>query len=275
MGSPSGKHDGGDGPPILIASHPRSGTHLLIDLIRRHFPCVKSWRLWGQPTNFLYLNLEDMALTDRRVDARRARRLVARPDRSLIKTHFLRDFSQSWVERESGPLPDDWRRFAESACKIYITRDPRRVMASYQQFLSNFDPDIVAMSPEAFMTSPHWTGRHDRLGWWTAHVASWLSDPTVCHVRYQDILDDPRGVIDRIAAFADATPDVRQPLLPKHMKSVFQARMARLMYLSPPSTAVISKSRKQVPQWRAGLSDEAEALLTERLAPVQPLLDRD
>ncbi len=42
------------GKPILIASHPRSGTHLTIDLLRKQFlECQSSKRL-GEPLDKIY-----------------------------------------------------------------------------------------------------------------------------------------------------------------------------------------------------------------------------
>lgn len=44
--------------PIVIASHRRSGTHLLIDLFRRQFRECRSWKLPGERNDRLYVNLD-------------------------------------------------------------------------------------------------------------------------------------------------------------------------------------------------------------------------
>ena len=46
------------GKPILIASHPRSGTHLTIDLLRKQFQECQSYKRLGEPFDRLYLALE-------------------------------------------------------------------------------------------------------------------------------------------------------------------------------------------------------------------------
>ena len=37
--------------PVVVASHPRSGTHLMIDVIRRHFKPCRGWKWPGRPLN--------------------------------------------------------------------------------------------------------------------------------------------------------------------------------------------------------------------------------
>src|SRR4051794_27731921 len=41
--------------PVVVASHPRSGTHLLIDLLRRQFPACASWKYPLERMDRLYL----------------------------------------------------------------------------------------------------------------------------------------------------------------------------------------------------------------------------
>lgn len=116
--------------PVLVASHPRSGTHFMIDFIRKNIPSTASWRFWGLPLNRLYLNIETLTSRHRPVGHKLARRIVERPQRPLMKTHFLPDFSESWIEEQSGPLDPQWREMVDRAHTIYITRDPWAVMTS-------------------------------------------------------------------------------------------------------------------------------------------------
>mgnify|MGYP006308750097 FL=1 len=73
--------------PVLVASHPRSGTHLVMDLMRRQFPSLSNWRCFGLPLDRLYLNLERLGATERRIDPGLAARIVNRPRRALMKIH--------------------------------------------------------------------------------------------------------------------------------------------------------------------------------------------
>lgn len=227
--------------PILVASHPRSGTHVMIDFIRKAFPSTASWRLWGLPLSHLYLNIE--SLTSRRHPAsdRWARRIIRRPDRPLMKTHFLPDFSESWIEEESGPLAREWRELAEAAHKVYVTRDPRAVMRSYKLFMSQFAPEYADMSLVDFCRSPHWTGRMDRMEWWERHVSGWLAEDGVIHVRYERLLAEPAAVAARLSAALGEEPRLSPSPLPKRVGSVWQSRLSRFASLAPESTAVLPK----------------------------------
>lgn len=51
----------GIGKPIIVASHPRSGTHLTMDLLRKQFPACVTYKLPTQPLDRLYLALEALS----------------------------------------------------------------------------------------------------------------------------------------------------------------------------------------------------------------------
>lgn len=227
--------------PILIASHPRSGTHLTIDFIRKTFPSTASWRFWGLPLNRLYLNIETLTYKHRRADYALARRILERPDRPLMKTHFLPDFRETWVEEESGGLSTEWRRIIDQAQVIYVSRDPQAVMRSYKALKSQDAHEYEQMSLVEFCESHHWTGEMDRLDWWMRHVSDWLSRPNVTHVRFEQLLRSPKTVAEQMSRLFDEEPRFFENPLPKDQKSVWQQRWSRLTELAPESTAIIPK----------------------------------
>jgi hypothetical protein len=141
--------------PILVASHPRSGTHLVIDLLRRQFRSLENWRMWGLPLDYLYLNLERLGSEKRRFPENRARRIVNRPRRALMKTHFDADFVTGWAEDESVPPPQPWLDFIAQARVFYVLRHPLDVMASYHQFLSGIDENLAELDFLSFLRSSH------------------------------------------------------------------------------------------------------------------------
>lgn len=206
--------------PVVVASHPRSGTHLVLDFLRRQFGSFYSWRLWGVPLDHLYLNIERLGAERRRFSDPLARRIVKRPRRALLKTHFLSDFTSSWSREESSPPCMHWRDFIDQAHFIYIVRHPLDVMASCHQFLSGIDPAAAGASLPAFLKSPHWDGSADRVEWWQRHVESWANRDHVTVVKYEDFLKNPRQVI---RLFSDVFREValwRTPELPPKVTSV-------------------------------------------------------
>ena len=80
------------GRRVVLATHRRSGTHLTLDLLRRHFPpCrARKWPLEGLDS--LYLNLERLIDPRQRISEQRALDILGRAPRPIVKTHGLPDF---------------------------------------------------------------------------------------------------------------------------------------------------------------------------------------
>lgn len=262
-----------DKRPILIASHPRSGTHLMLDLMRRQFPDTRSWRLWGKPLDHLYLNIERTTSDHRHFGKALTARVLERPRRALIKTHYLADFSASWVEEETGPLPAPVKEAVKNASKIYVHRDPRDVMVSYMQFLSGFRPDIAAMDLMGFMKAPHWAGRTDMLGWWVEHVRSWQDMDGVLMVSYRDLIKAPQATVKMIATHTDCKPLMQTPILPPKVTSISRTRADRLLKLAPSSTAIIADKDKFPPyDWKKTMTNSDHEWLESRAKSIMTTL---
>ncbi len=259
-------------PPVLIASHPRSGTHLVIDLLRRQFSCTRNWRWWGLPLDHLYLNLERLGSSNRSFSDALARQIVNRPQRALMKTHFEADFSGSWVAEESLPLDQTWLDLVAQSKIIYVVRHPLDVMCSYHQFLSAIDPDVAGMPLMTFMESTHWTGETDRLGWWVQHVTGWEALSGVTVLRYEDIVKRTVDALSEISEDIGETSIDRKPRLPPKITSITRTRMDRLFSLSPKSTGIVA-NRASFPavKWQDVLEDAQKEKIETRLAP---MLDR-
>ena len=255
--------------PILIASHPRSGTHLVLDLVRRQFRSTWSWRWWGLPLDHLYLNLERLESKHRPFSEKLAREIVNRPSRALMKTHFEAGFSESWVPEESVPPNESWLALIARAKIIYVVRHPLDVMASYHQFLAGFDPAIRAMSFQDFIRSSHWSGKIDRLGWWAEHVASWEACPNAKILRYEDIVSHTYAILSNLGAWLQEGPRYHRPYLPPKVTSITRTRIDRLLRLSPSSTAIVAdRARFPSVNWQHALSTADRQWVTERIGSV-------
>ena len=252
--------------PVLIASHPRSGTHLVMDFIRRQFPSTRNWRCFGLPLDHLYLNLERLGADHRRFGPKKAARIVNRPERAMLKTHFTADFSSSWASDEARAPNEAWRALTDSAKTLYVLRHPMDVMVSYHQFLSALDHEIAGMDLMRFMHSPHWDESTDKLGWWQAHLQGWAAAPQTLVTRYEDVVRSSDLVLQTVSAAIEETPLQRMPLLPPKVTTLRHARFNRVFSLSPQSTAIIA-NRKQFPalDWRKTLSDANKREISDRL----------
>ena len=70
--------------PIVVASHPRSGTHLVIDLLRRQFSDVGGHKWPLEPNDYLYVNLERFRGRDRKLSPEKAKTILNRAKRPVI-----------------------------------------------------------------------------------------------------------------------------------------------------------------------------------------------
>jgi hypothetical protein len=241
--------------PVLVASHPRSGTHLVMDLLRRQFRSLNTWRAWGLPLDYLYLNLERLGADSRRFPEALARRIVNRPRRALLKTHFDARFEAGWALDETVPPARHWLQLVSQAHAIYVLRHPLDVMASYHQFLCGIDKNLVELDFMSFLRSSHWDGSSNRLVWWSRHVMGWAERNGVIVLRYEDIVDRTGDILAQVSvALGEGSAGIH-PLLPPKITSASQSRLKRLVRLSPSSTAIVAdRNRFPAHNWRKSLT---------------------
>lgn len=254
--------------PVLVASHPRSGTHLAIDLLRRQFRSFDNWRIWGFPLDHLYLNLERLGADNRRFPEILARKIINRPRRALMKTHFDADFVTGWSEDESIPPSQTWLDFLDQAHLLYVLRHPIDVMVSYHQFLSGIDERLSELDLMSFLRSSHWDGSANRLEWWNRHVVGWVERECVIVVRYEDIVRQTGKTLALVSNCLDEAPVGRDPLLPPKTISIRRTRFDRVLRLSPPSTAIVAdRNRFRASEWRQSLTKSDVAWIEQQIGP--------
>lgn len=252
--------------PVLVASHPRSGTHLVLDLLRRQFPSFQNWRWWWSPLDQLYLNLERLGAEKRRFDKALAKRIVNRPRRALMKTHFDAEFVNSWAKDETERPPAEWMEMVAHSHIFYVVRHPLDVMASYQQFLSGIDSSIAQLDFVAFLKSEHWNSSIDRLGWWAEHVTNWAGRSGITVLRYEDVIANTPVVVDRVSDVLGEQPNARLPLLPPKVSTIKRSRFGRFTRLSPDSTAIVADSRRfPAVEWRGDLDENEMAWISQKV----------
>lgn len=256
--------------PIVVASHPRSGTHLAIDSFRRQFEECRSWKWPLESHHHLYLNLDALiSIPHPGVSERTALRVLRRSRRPLIKTHLLPGFENWFQALQVAQLPDRWRRRLDGCRICYAVRDGRSVMCSYHIFHQGFDPaahvplsDFLRQSREGVT----------RVRAWANHVRAWREQREVHAVRFEDLVRDPETTLAGIAAHFDLTYRRVQPLLPRKVESLLAFRRDRLLGIRPESSAIRARREpKRPPGWRelfsradrAFFHEETEGLLIE------------
>lgn len=225
--------------PIVVATFERSGTHLVIDFLRRNFPACRLFRLPGERLEMAYVNLDRIgkhpAWPGTIAGARRQMRRGSNP---VIKTHTSPD-----LELFEAGVPRDFASELISRSRIvHVVRDPRKVLASYQLLVDGVaaaDPDEF----ERFLFSAHRRSSETPVEKWFRHLKAWERHPGCCQLRYEDIVRQPDDIRERLAAFLALKPvQLRKPLPPK-ITSPWQRRMMRVFQFNPSSTAVLGRGK--------------------------------
>lgn len=253
--------------PILIVTHERSGTHLMIDTLRRHFGQCRSWKFPFERNDRLYINI-DLILDGRSSRYKTAaKRVLQRAPRILIKTH---QFPPGTLKNERGhgrEIPEEWFKvLAENTTMICVCRDGRDVMTSYCQYRRVFDSAARCSIGQFLRQEDHGMSRAKL---WAHHVRSWMRVPGVITVSTDALLKDPQATLKKLGQSLGMEPLWKQPLLPRQFKSVWHSRRARLFSMRPESSAIVVMGEKLrwrqcfTPEDRRFFHDEAGDLLTE------------
>jgi hypothetical protein len=223
--------------PIVVASHPRSGTHLLIDTLRRQFEACQSWKWPGERLDRLYCNIDELP-GDGLLNEKTARSILQRTERPIVKTHSWPGYQRGFLDSHPGGLSDGWVEWLdENATTFYVYRDGRDVLASYQLFRQSFDPDARCSIGQFLRQRVEEVNRVRR---WANHVRAWCKPSNVHLVCFEELLSDPRSVLSRIGNAVNEKPLLREPFLPGPLRSIWESRWARLFSMRPESTAIIN-----------------------------------
>ena len=210
-----------------MVTHPRSGTHLTIDLLRRNLPALATKKRLLEPLDALYVPV-DLALQPGVKGHRKVRQLIERHQFPILKTHWmLPDYSN--VQPRASDI-HDW--LATKAKRLYVIRNPRKVIASHYLFQLSFQ------QPPANLDG--WLIHASRS--WVNHVKRWhgLCDITI---RFEDIISDPAAVVHDVGALVNETPTLASPILPPRLRSKWVGRWRRCFSRRSPSTEIMTPNQ--------------------------------
>ncbi len=235
------------GDPVVVCTFMRSGTHLTIDLIRRQFAAFHSWKLPIEPNDSLYFPV-DILLPNWEPpnwDIDRVLKVLRRPKRPVIKTHFLEPGLAALASRQ--PAVAEWLR--QRGTFIYVRRDPRRVLPSLWAIMPEWKPEDAGPFDRDFIR------RH--FAAWREHVASWTREPGVTVLDFDDVIVSPLETLKTLAQVLQEPLLNREPLLPSPLRSRFHSRCTRFLGFGSPSTAVLTL--RDPPPWPAAFDELLES----------------
>lgn len=232
------------GEPIVVASFPRSGTHLAIDLLRRHVAECDTWKRFGEPTEHLYLSLDGLLRRPEQYEPQQVLAWIRRPARPIIKTHGLPTF-EPWQQAHQPWV--DWLR--NCGRFIYVHRDGRAAVTSLYMGRQGMFASASDLTFSEFLRMD-WAGMNIPQRW-AAHVEQWLAVQGVLPLRMEQMLEQPGPVVEQLAGSLGLTVRFGKPLLPAPIRSRWHGRWVRLMRRRPQSTALVAGRYRRVasPPW--------------------------
>jgi len=245
--------------PIVVASHPRSGTHLCIDTLRLNFRQCSSWKLCGEPADRLYLDLDRLLRAHGPDPTDLILKVLRRAERPPIKTHKLPDCPPRRGTARFAPGIEAemaaWLR--ESAIYIYLYRDGREVLCSLHQFMKGYAAEARVPLSQFIRQRPGGVGR---VRAWAEHIRRWVDDPTVYCVAMEELQHCPERTMPGLAEKLGLRWDGGSVRRPANCGSTFIDRLRRRLAFRPPSTAIAPDPRFDRPtSWRHAFTDADRA----------------
>jgi hypothetical protein len=224
------------GNPVLIMSHPRSGTHLTIDFIRKNFKAFAGFKLPFEANHYLYLSIEAFFEKNhsKRLNDRLARKIISRPKRPLIKAHT---YSFAQLKKQ---FPE-WMEWIDTNGKtIYVYRNVLDVIRSFYYYSQSFQEGVRV--PFSSFIRQSYCGRQSRIHYWNEVMLEWLTNKEALTIKFEDIIEKPSSVLFKLSTYLDEDPLHEKVSIPKKEKSLFNQRLRRLLPLAPESTAILGKN---------------------------------
>nr|WP_319397838.1 sulfotransferase domain-containing protein [uncultured Carboxylicivirga sp.] len=223
--------------PIVITSHPRSGTHLTIDLIRRHFPESRIYKRWGSNDNvFLSIGSYNSNNQYNRSIEAEALKLISPCTHPVIKLH-----TYAWQGIEKNyPHWIEW--MTEKGKTIFVYRNIYSVLTSMHLYEQSFNENARCPLKEFIRQS--YLGYENRIMYWNNEMIKWKGKKNTLLVSYEEIITKTEQTINKLGDFIDLKPKINYPLLPSKVNSIWHARLQRIFSTNPTSTAIVPYDNK-------------------------------
>ncbi len=248
------------GKPIVVCSHPRSGTHLTLDTLRRNVPACRTLTQPLETVHNHYFSAEALTLEKYRRRPQWMKKILQRGQRPLVKTHMEPDLPHLV---EHTPEFREW--LLSEADFIYVVRDGRSVMSSFYLFLQSFNESARRPFPEFLRGDPEHPAPH--LHYWVRHMNQWTQKPGVKTIRCEDMLKHTADTLKELGQFIGEAVQLRNPPLPPKPGNRWQVRLRRL-YRVADTTAILSfYGGAKTEDWRRLFTDEDMACFLEICGP--------
>ncbi|OZV69232.1 sulfotransferase domain-containing protein [Winogradskyella aurantia] len=220
--------------PLVVNSHPRSGTHLLIDLLRRQYKECAIKKTWDRGLDDLYFSIEGLLDAKADIDKieKKGLRVLASCEAPLVKYHC---YSEGLLKIK---FPD-WMHYLSKCKSIYIYRNLYDVLCSTYIYMQSFENAGKGVSLSAFIRQP-FANSPNRVHFWLNEVQHQRSRTSNLMLSYEDIIDNTESVLDQLDVFLSLKSIRYVPLLPPKTYNKWKIRWQRLFSSYPNNTAILA-----------------------------------
>lgn len=214
---------------VFVVSHPRSGTHLMIDTLRKNFKVVSGSKPPLFPASNLFLN--ENHLRSAMQSGGKLRFWGFRKNYPIIKSHIVAEH-EDWEKYNAhyGISKYDGRL-------IYVYRNPLKVLLSYYSYEMN--RGMIPRSFNAFISQ--YDGHPVKQ--WRRHVEGYIFQKDVFAIEYDKLLQNPENWVSKLESYlkfprsAGINSSSLLPAKPEY--NSYELLKARVS-LSPESTATMA-----------------------------------
>jgi hypothetical protein len=179
---------------IIIVSHRRSGTHIVIDLIMNNFinynkPYINLDSIKGNHGNYGDLDFFKSEINKRP---------------RLIKTHMNSNIFQYAINKK---INNYIHSLLSESKIIYIYRNGKDVMGSLFYYMKQFDESVKKINFEDFIKmknnfdSDTYKGDLNRVEYWKFHINSWIDKKDILFLSFEELVNEYSGAVFKIAEY--------------------------------------------------------------------------
>ena len=200
---------------ILVNSHRRSGTHFLIDSLRKNISNAYFPNHFAIPADF---NVGSLFAKSNKITQTFVELINKNENPVIIKSHLLPE--EMNIEKPRDLHESFIKSIYDRAFKLYVYRDGKDVLSSlynyldpkhknsFSQFLRQPNDHIVEKirQPSAF--------DQNRVCYWDYHLNSWKKTPNTHIVSYSELKANFQNTMESILRFLDIDNVSNKKILP-------------------------------------------------------------
>ncbi len=202
---------------ILVSSHRRSGTHFLIDSLRKNIDSAEFPNHYSLPADF---NIGSLFSKQEKVYTV-FKKLIDSPTPVIIKSHLLPEECNIQTPRDKYEVLI--KEIFDNSRKLYIYREGKPVLISLYKFLkpacsfSEFIREENDHIVKEIRTQQDFDA--NRVRYWSHHIRQWLQEASVKQVSFSDLLTRfPETMADVLNFLGfDLPPSLEKPGIPSNL----------------------------------------------------------